>query len=96
MDFFCNICYFNRFLVIEESYLGIFRKFSEPYRKTFRSGRKKISLVTEKKQVSGYRLAMTDDSYGSELTKSAPKRKIISFGEKIFFPRGETKKAPFS
>ena len=52
MDFFCNICYFNRFLVIEESYLGIFRKFSDPYGKTFRSGRKKISLVTKKKHTS--------------------------------------------
>ena len=56
MDFFCNICYFNRFLVIEESYLGIFRKISDPYGKTFRSGRKKISLVTEKKYTS-------DDDY---------------------------------
>ena len=41
MDFFCNICYFNRFLVIEESYLGIFRKFSDPYGKSFRWLRKK-------------------------------------------------------
>ena len=42
----------SRFLVIEESYLGIFRKFSDPYGKTFRSGRKKISLVTKKKHTS--------------------------------------------
>ena len=52
MDFFFFFFYFNRFLVIEESYLGIFRKFSDPYGKTFRSGRKKISLVTKKKHTS--------------------------------------------
>ena len=52
MFFFRNICFLIVFLVIKESYLGIFRKFSDPYGKTFRSGRKKISLVTGKKHTS--------------------------------------------